>query len=590
MKKRLVSLVLVLMMALTLVPAVFAEVYTPASSSLATKLNELSDNVKVPAAMSVSKDGTADWQQTLTIKEAEMTEKYDYITVLETEVIKRTICEWYEAAKYVIENVVAKGDESFKNMLLDRFNEYNVTGEFTVRIYFPEQFTGDELTKHLDPNTTNTDNMFGFNDEAKELFVETKREVSTINKITTLVITLKIKDFYPTNNDIDGIPQQQLYDGVDTDENTVDTYLNDLTYTVEDIVPGKFSGTLRTQGEMKGTTTMQIAPYADHNPDAPSGVATVKFFTDKVEASLRKYTTGGGNVPVYDDYKITFNIDGNTDEVKPIYARGNITDKRLPAPKKPGYTFHGWYFDSALTEKVEGTFKVDKDMTLYGHWVSDTLLTDDHFAYIIGYPDETVRPERNITREEATMIFYRLLRDEVRDAIFTTNSAFSDIAEERWSNSAISTMANGGYVAGRPNGTFDPEAPITRAEFATMAVRFASLMDTTGVSFTDIEGHWAESYILKAAKAGWIKGYPDGSFKPDEKITRAEAMTLVNNVLMRHVNEEGLHADTRKWIDMKGDEWYYYIVLEATNSHDFTRQTDGFNETWTAILPNKTWK
>ena len=182
-----------------------------------------------------------------------------------------------------------------------------------------------------------------------------------------------------------------------------------------------------------------------------------------------------------------------------------------------------------------------------------------------------------------------MLRDEVRDSLRVNKNDFTDVADDRWSNVPISTMANGGFIKGYPDGTFGPGKNITRAEFATMATRFASLMDDSGASFSDIAGHWSESYVLRAATAGWIAGYPDGTFGPEKLITRAEAMTIINRVLMRSVNKEGLHADTMFWIDMDGSEWYYYITLEATNSHNYTRQEDGINENWTAIIPNKTW-
>lgn len=562
MKTRFLSILLTLMMAIMLVPAVFAANDIPPFE------------VKVPATMQVRRDNTdADWSTSknlLTIKTAEMTAPFDYHTVLNTNPIKNTIIEWYEYGESLIADI-AGSNTALANTLRAHFNEWPVTGRFVVTIEFPAQMTGTELDAHL---IENRNDMFGFNEEAKNLFEETGRSVTTNGKNKILTINIAIKD--ADNDGVAGIMEQALYDGV-----TGGTYLNELTYTVENVIPGTFSGSLTVSGSMDGYTSFQFG--TDPSDDV------VHFFTDTVRATLKKPS---GSVPDEDEsYKITFNIDGNTDEIDPMYVdKGPVSEGELPYPSKPGYTFEGWYRNSDLTDKVVDSIYVDRDIILYGHWVSNTLLTDDHFAYIIGYPDETVRPERNITREESTMIFYRLLRDEVRDSIFTLENDFTDILPERWSNSALSTMANGKYIVGRPDGSFDPEAPITRAEFATMAVRFASLMDTSGVSFTDIEGHWAEQYILKAAKAGWIHGYPDGSFKPDAYITRAEAMTLVNNVLSRHVNAEGLHANTRLWIDMTGSEWFYYIVLEATNSHDFVRQEDGYNETWTEILPNKTWK
>lgn len=558
MKKRIFSILLVVLTCI-LTLSVFAAEIPPAST------------VKVDATMQVRNDvPEPDWSKntiTLTLKESEMTNPVAYRAKLDTNTIKNAIIEWYEYGEYLI-NQLAGNNDTVRAALRQHFNEWPVTGEFVVTIKYPEQLTVG--AEHL----TTSPNLVGFNAETSELFEETGRSVVTVDGFTTLTITIAIRD--ADNDGTPGIMEQNLYDGVKSGE-----FLNELIYTVESVIPNPFTKPLVVTGKMEGYTAFQIGESFDPSSDR------VKFFTDEVRATLRKYSPSSSEPA---DYKITFNIDGNTDEVDPMYTRGTVKASELPKPVKPGYRFEGWFYDSELTKKVSGSLNVYSDITLYGHWVSDVLLTDDHFAYIIGYPDETVRPLRNITREEATMIFYRLLRDDVRDGIFTLENNFSDIAPERWSNSAISTMANGGYVVGRPNGTFDPEAPITRAEFATMAVRFASLMSTSGVQFNDIAGHWGERYILKAAAATWVTGYPDGSFKPDNYITRAEAMTLVNNVLMRHVNAAGLHADTRLWIDMDGSEWYYYIVLEATNSHDFTRQVDGYNETWTAILPNKTWK
>ncbi len=561
MKTKIFTLLLVLMVCAFAVTAVAV----PPST---VKVNGLVESENLQTGMYLCKGGTDDWKQTLTLKTDEMTQPVDFYAVLNTSPIKRAIIEWYEYGLSLIETL-AGDNVTIKNNLMQHFNEWPVTGEFVVTIRYPEQLTVP--AEHLV-----TGDLVGFNPEVDDLFEETSRTVATADGITTVTITIAIKD--ADNDGTPGIMEQALYDGVMNG-----TYLNNLNYSVDGVVPNAFTTALTINGEMHGYTAFQMGKTYDPASDR------VFFDTDVFRTTLRKYVPGGSQSEP-EEYKITFNIDGNTDEVDPMYARGNVKESSLPKPTKPGYTLQGWFYDSALTKPVKDSLNVYSDITLYGHWVSDTLLTDDHFAYIIGYPDETVRPLRNITREEATMIFYRLLRDDIRDGFFTLENNFSDIAPERWSNSAISTMANGGFVVGRPDGTFDPEAPITRAEFATMAVRFASLMDTAGVSFSDIAGHWAETYILKAAVATWVTGYPDGTFKPDSYITRAEAMTLVNNVLMRHVNETGLHADTRKWIDMDGTEWYYYIVLEATNSHDFTRQVDGYNEVWTAILPNKTWK
>ena len=223
--------------------------------------------------------------------------------------------------------------------------------------------------------------------------------------------------------------------------------------------------------------------------------------------------------------------------------------------------------------------------------LSDALNDIDHYAYVFGYEDDTVRPNNDITREEVATIFYRLLTDPARDAYFTDKNNFPDVESGRWSNKAISTLSKAGIISGYPeDGMFRPANPITRAEFASIVSRFDSLNYNGDNKFNDISGHWASNFINAASEKGWISGYPDGSFKPQNNITRAEAITLINNVLNRHVDSEGLHEDAKKWSDMKESDWFYHAVMEATNSHDYNRETDSHPENWTAINENRTWE
>ena len=213
----------------------------------------------------------------------------------------------------------------------------------------------------------------------------------------------------------------------------------------------------------------------------------------------------------------------------------------------------------------------------------------DHFAYVIGYPEGDVRPLNNITREEVAMIFYRLLTDDSRNQLLSDVNPFTDMdANHLWSNRAVSTLYNAGILSGYPDGTFRPSEPITRAEFATIAAKFDELELGSASSFTDIFGHWAEKYITSSEIKGWIKGYPDMTFKPEQDITRAEAMTLINNVLERGVPEENIHPDAIFWPDNPSTEWYYEAVMEATNSHNYVYE-DEVDELWTEIKPNKVW-
>ncbi|WP_304509390.1 S-layer homology domain-containing protein, partial [Anaerotignum sp.] len=221
--------------------------------------------------------------------------------------------------------------------------------------------------------------------------------------------------------------------------------------------------------------------------------------------------------------------------------------------------------------------------------LADGLNVIDHFAYIFGYKDGTVRPTNRISREEVAAIFYRLLSDDVRANMKSTTQDFPDVSGQRWSNTSIATLSNGGVIAGYPNGEFRPGNSITRAEFAVIVSKFDNLSKTDTNQFSDIENHWAKDFINSAALKGWISGYPDGTFHPNDYITRAEAMTLINSVLNRKVSKEGLLENAKYWSDNSEDAWYYEAVMEATNSHDYTRETPTGDETWTAITPDKTW-
>lgn len=209
----------------------------------------------------------------------------------------------------------------------------------------------------------------------------------------------------------------------------------------------------------------------------------------------------------------------------------------------------------------------------------------DHFAYVNGYPDGTFGPMRKITREEATAIFYRLLTGDSRAKYETTYCHFSDVAATRWSAKAIATMANAGVITGYPDGTFGPARSVTRAEFATIAARFLSDAYDGYNRFPDAAGHWAMADINRAAAAGWIKGDENGNFRPNDPITRAEAVTLINRMLDRQPEtEEDLLTGMVTFTDnLDTNKWYYLAVQEAANDHDFTRKTDGFFETWTKL-------
>ena len=224
------------------------------------------------------------------------------------------------------------------------------------------------------------------------------------------------------------------------------------------------------------------------------------------------------------------------------------------------------------------------------------LNTEDHVAYIIGYEDGTVKPNNNITRAEVATIFFRLLSDDSRAEFWSQTNSYSDVALTNWFNNAVSTLSNAGVITGYPDDTFKPNASITRAEFAAIAARFSDAEATSTCSFTDVPAdHWAASSIALAEELGWITGYEDGTFHPDQAITRAEAMTLINRVLERAVDEDHMLSDMVTWTDNQPSDWFYEAVQEATNSHEYTRTTTKVPnqsfcyENWVKILEAPDW-
>ena len=221
------------------------------------------------------------------------------------------------------------------------------------------------------------------------------------------------------------------------------------------------------------------------------------------------------------------------------------------------------------------------------------LNTADHYAYLMGYPDGTVRPGGSITRAEATTIFFRLLTEESRSQFWATENRYSDVSTGQWYNNAVSTMTRAGIVNGYPDGTFRPNAPITRAEMAKIIALFAKLDKSTD-RFPDAAGHWAEAYIRLAAGNGWIEGYPDGTFRPNQSITRAETVTMIDRVLERVPKDESRllpHSAMLTFPDCRPGQWFYIAVQEAANSHIYERAASEQHgdERWKDLRDNRDW-
>ena len=314
--------------------------------------------------------------------------------------------------------------------------------------------------------------------------------------------------------------------------------------------------------------------------------------TGDVTYVYRFGSTGGGSSSGHSTrYTLHYESNGGTAYKDERCSSGTkmTLDK---TPTRESYTFTGWYADKALTQKIT-TVTMNSDKTVYAGWeatgVPDKLNGDDHFAYVIGYPDGKVHPKGNISRAETATIFFRLLKADIRDGNLTADNDFSDVSDGQWHNKAISTMAKLGIVKGRRADRFDPNASITRAEFAAICARFSTRTVENSGSFSDISGHWAENEIERAAAFGWISGYPDGTFRPDARITRAEAMTMINRVLCRMPQSKSDLLDSMvTWPDNKPSDWHYLAVQEATNSHDFNRQGE-VGESWTKLTSVPDW-
>ncbi len=228
------------------------------------------------------------------------------------------------------------------------------------------------------------------------------------------------------------------------------------------------------------------------------------------------------------------------------------------------------------------------NVTFTNTYVAVQLEKDDHFGYIIGYPDGTVRPENNITRAEVATIFFRMLKEESRNRLWATTNTFSDVSRGNWFNTAISTLQNAGVLDGYADGTFRPNAYITRAELVKIAATFYGTAAGMQSHFSDTSAHWANDFIEAARELGIVDGYTDGSFRPNQYVTRAEAMKIINRTLGRVPHEDHLLPNMIKWIDNSNkNKWYYADVQEATNSHIYV--WDEEFERWIRILPVRDW-
>lgn len=317
-------------------------------------------------------------------------------------------------------------------------------------------------------------------------------------------------------------------------------------------------------------------------------------------------------------YPLRFNANGGEGTMENLtYTHGQDQSLTKCGFTRSGYDFLGWATaaDGNVAYHDQQSLSITQDTTLYAVWKQQpnqggsggghhnsggtqekpdetpptTLNDTDHYAYIVGYEDGTIRPNGHITRAEAATVFFRLLTDEARDANLTDRSPYPDVSAGAWYNKAIATLSRMGILSGYEDGSFRPNATVTRAEFAAMAARFDTEAKPVDTPFTDLTGCWAADEIAKAYGKGWVNGYGDNTFRPNGPITRAEAVTLINRVLRRlPETDKDLLPDERTWPDNPETFWGYLALQEASNSHLYDRKSDGY-ETQTKLLPPRDW-
>ena len=299
-----------------------------------------------------------------------------------------------------------------------------------------------------------------------------------------------------------------------------------------------------------------------------------------------------------DFHTLTFDTMGGS-KIAPETVRHGLTVAKPKDPVNGGYWFDGWYTDKTYRTPYNFATPLTQDTTIYAKWflivlpgVTDKkatpkLNTSDHFAYVQGYPNGTVKPAGNITRAETAAILFRLMDDASRKTYYSTKSGFRDVASGSWYNTYVATLNNAGVITDSSNGYFRPNEAITRAELAAMLAKFS---ETTGAAnyFNDVSAkYWAANAIAICAKLGWITGYPDGTFRPDKNVTRAELMAMINRATGRAPKSaDAFLPGMKTWIDNTADKWYYLDVQEATNSHSYTVKG---SETWTALTSAPNW-
>lgn len=452
-----------------------------------------------------------------------------------------------------------------------------VSGQFAITIKYPKQLT-------IPADFVNGASLYGFSTETVEVFREVSRTETTSGNQKTLTITVEVKP---------GITCGDLRTATALSDFTLECVGTQTTADIQYKVMGEVAGQVKIGDVTDPISTINFNAVQD----GTSSNATLNAIANVSKKTGEQGGSNiGGNITIMPggttdaSVSVVFSINGDNSQVDAIESPKSpvtVNFDSVVAPAKEHLTFEGWYADPQFAIKLSGVREFTRDTVVYGKYVvtqvPEVFEADIHNSYINGYPDGTVQPYGNITREEVATALYRLLKEDVQKSITTEANNFIDVAAGRWSNIYVSSMANAGYIRGYEDGSFRPANPITRAEFATLVVRFFNTVATenAGNPLTDIIGHWAEESIVTANKLFIVNGYEDSSFRPDAFITRAEAMAIINRITVRRPTEESFVGEYKEWPDSHQSEWFYEDVIEATNGHDFERLDEIMTEGWT---------
>ena len=485
-------------------------------------------SIDVPSDLQVSDDGV-NYKDSITVNVEDL---ISFRTTINMEPVRAKFKEDLATKRAEINSQTLLD----KQMLLDKLANCKVNGDWTLKLTYPN------IVK-LPEAIVNGKNMDGFNENAKLIFEETERKVEV--KTSKSVLTIKIQ--VAGVADKDGV--RPGYCTVSDMETNLDTWLGDMTFDGANVAMTVAEDCL-FEGFIAGSTTISTAALSEKYEFM--GIPKDSTIKSEIEAVVIVEGDGSG---------------GTT---------GGTTGGR---PSGPGVVSPG---TSGGIGTGGGTTPGETPGTIGGGVTG--LNTEDHIAYINGYEDGTVRPNDNITRAETATMIYRLLDSKTRERVFTSDNSFADVSADMWFNKAVSSMARGGYVNGYEDGNFYGDSHITRAELVAIVSRFAE-GKSAEVSFTDVDpSYWGYSAIATAVANGWIEGYEDGSFKPEDAITRAESATIINRALSRGVNAAGLIDGIKSWPDNIEGEWYYYEIIEASNAHIYSGTRPA--EVWSTLEVN----